>query len=177
MLHRRDRAARLADVAGIATAPARQRALARAAASMIVVGTDLVYLPEFAGRLAPRFIERAYTTAEATYASEHYDRVPPLAARWAAKEAAYKAFSALVAKLGVAGGGLACFRQYEVLPAPGTVVPELRLGGRAAALVAEMRSRGAVDVSLSLTHERDYASAFVVIAFFPTEIEPRGARA
>lgn len=174
MLRRLDRAARLATLARTAARPVESRLPALGLGAALAAGHDLVYLPEFAGRLRPRFVERAFTPAEAAYAGEAWDPVPHLATRWAAKEAAYKACSQLAAGLGLPAGALACFRDYEVAVPPGGGAPTLRLHGRAAALIEELRADGAeVTVSLSLTHERDYAAAFVVIARLPRAMAGR----
>ena len=123
----------------------------------IASGCDLVHLPEFERHHHPRFRERAYGDAELTEAG---GRLDSLAARWAAKEAAYKAFSQLAAQLQLDEEGLAVFRDYQVSGEK----PRLVLSGRPAALVEELKRGGrAVSISLSLTHDGDYAAAFVVI--------------
>jgi holo-[acyl-carrier protein] synthase len=123
----------------------------------ICSGCDLVHLPEFERHNHPRFQERAYADSEL---SEAGGRVESLAARWAAKEAAYKAFSQLAAQLQLDAEGLAVFRDYQVSGQR----PRLVLSGRPAALVDELKRGGrAVSIGLSLTHDGDYAAAFVVI--------------
>lgn len=120
-------------------------------------GCDLVHLPEFERHDHPRFLQRAYSDGEL---SEAGGRLESLAARWAAKEAAFKAFSQLAAQLALNEEGLAVFRSYEVRGER----PRLVLSGRPKELIDELQRGGpAVSVSLSLTHDGDYAAAFVVI--------------
>jgi phosphopantetheine--protein transferase-like protein len=120
-------------------------------------GCDLVFLPEFHERTHEKFLERAFGEEELREARGRFDSTAALAARWAAKEAAYKAFSQLASALGLPAEGLAIFRHYQV-GADGPR-PILRLQGRPAQIVEETRA----SVSLSLTHDGDYAAAFVVI--------------
>jgi holo-[acyl-carrier protein] synthase len=123
----------------------------------IFSGCDLVHLPEFERHDHPRFLNRAYAEGELGDAG---GRLESLAARWAAKEAAYKAFSQLAESAKLDAEGLATFRNYQVQGK----APRLVLSGRPAALVEELQRGGrAVSISLSLTHEGDYAAAFVVI--------------
>ncbi len=170
---RRTRANRLADVGRIAVHAAREGLESPSIGARLGVGHDLVYLPDFAPHLAPRFVERAYTPAEAAYCADASDPLPYFAARWAAKEAAYKAFSELAAAFRAPAAGLTNFRCYEVVHEDGLAVPRLRLHGAAERLMAELSARGPVTTSLSLTHERDYAAAFVVLAVV---VPVRGAR-
>jgi holo-[acyl-carrier protein] synthase len=173
MLVRRDRAKRLSDVAQLAargTAAPREAALGRAA-PLVAAGHDLVYLPEFAARLGESFVERAFTREEAAAAGGAEDPVPHFAARWAAKEAARKAFTDLAARLGVSPDGLGASRQYEVARRAGLATPALVLHDRARGLADELAREGTVVVSLSITDERDYAAAFVVILYAPRGAE------
>jgi phosphopantetheine--protein transferase-like protein len=165
-MFRRDRAARLADVGGIALRPARAK-IERGDGAVLAAGHDLCFLPEFAERLNPRFIERAYTAGEAAYCEDAADPVPYFGARWAAKEATYKAISQLATRLRAPLTGLATFRDYEVVHEDGSAVPRLQLHGRPLAFLEEVSRERDVTLSLSLTHERDYAAAFVVIAAVP----------
>ena len=123
----------------------------------IFSGIDLAHLPEFERHDHPRFHKRVFSDGELTEAG---GALESLAARWAAKEAAYKAFSQLAAALQLDAEGLATFRDYQVQGRQ----PRLVLSGRPAQLVEELQRGGrAVSMSLSLTHDGDYAAAFVVI--------------
>ena len=159
--------AKLAGTTGAAARDAGRRGGPGAAGALVAAGHDLVYLPDLAPRLRPRFVARAYTGGEAAEAGALPDPLPFFGTRWAAKEAAYKAFCDLVAALGRAPDGLACVRNYEVSRRAGTVIPELVLHGAPADLLAELARGADVAVSLSLTDERDYAAAFVVISVVP----------
>jgi holo-[acyl-carrier protein] synthase len=132
-------------------------AAASSAGSALAAGCDLVYLPDFKERALPRFLERAFTLGEVRDSLGKADSLASLAARWAAKEAAYKAFSQLAVAHSLDLLGLAVFRHYEVVSQGRG--PQLSLLGRPLAVAEELR----VHVSLSLTHDGDYAAAFVVL--------------
>lgn len=123
---------------------------------MIVgVGFDLVAVPRF-GRFLERKGERGYqrlfTAAEANYCLGHADPTAFFAARFAAKEAFYKA---LGTGMGAAGG----WHDVEVVRlASGR--PLLMLHGRAAALAHDLQVR---TIHLSLSHSEGSAGAFVVL--------------
>jgi holo-[acyl-carrier protein] synthase len=123
---------------------------------MIVgVGLDLVPIARLQAllrRRGERALRRLFTPAEAERCrlSKH----PPesFAARFAAKEAFFKA-------LGTGWGRGGEWTDVEVVSAP-SGAPSLRISGRAAALAAE---RGVARVHLSLTHTPDTAAAVVVL--------------
>ncbi len=116
----------------------------------IAVGVDIIEIARIQRVLhdfGDRFLRRVYTDRE----RERYaDRVPELAARFAAKEATSKA-------LGTGIRGLR-WREMEVLPNR-RGKPVLVLHGRAAARAAHL---GLNHFSVSLTHSRTDAMAFVV---------------
>lgn len=133
------------------------RAAAASAGSALASGCDLVYLPDFKQRALPRFLERAFTLGEVRATLDKADSLASLAARWAAKEAAYKAFSQLAVSHSLDPLGLAVFRDYEVV-SQGRA-PRLVLHRRPLAIAEELH----LQVALSLTHDGDYAAAFVVL--------------
>jgi holo-[acyl-carrier protein] synthase len=100
--------------------------------------------------LAERFLARVYTPAERAACDGRRDRAAAYAARFAAKEAGYKA-------LAVAPG--ARWRDFEVARSPGSA-PVLVLRGEAEA-AAEVR--GVSRVHLTLTHDGGIAAATVVL--------------
>jgi holo-[acyl-carrier protein] synthase len=118
-------------------------------------GFDLVAIPRFARfieRRGQRGLARLFTPAERDYCTAHTDPTPFFAARFAAKEAFYKA---LGTGMGPAGG----WQDVEVVRlASGR--PLLMVHGRASALVHEMQVR---TIHLSLTHSADTAGAFIVV--------------
>jgi holo-[acyl-carrier protein] synthase len=124
---------------------------------MIVgIGVDLVELPRVKRMLAQkgeRMLRRLFTDAEAAYANARKNPIPHLAARLAAKEAAYKAFS------GTDDARAIGWREIEVVShLDGR--PELVFHGRAAARAAEL---GVKKVWISLTHTPGAAAAVVVL--------------
>jgi len=122
-------------------------------AAGVRVGIDITSVPAIAEsleRFGERFLRRLFTADEIEYATEASDLAPErLAARFAAKEAAIKAFD-----LGNRGVD---WREIEVRKLPGGACC-LQLHGKAAALAY----RGDTDeIALSLSHDGDYAAAVV----------------
>lgn len=120
--------------------------------AMLGIGTDLVECDRF--RLAlerrPRIAERLFSEAEREYAFRHREPVPPLAARFAAKEAVMKAMSVGLWKFAL--------RDVEVVRLP-SGQPEVALHDKAAALAAE---RGVTQWLLTLSHTDGMAIAIAV---------------
>ena len=121
-------------------------------------GTDLLDVARMARELsaeAPGFRERLFTPAEIAdceakrYPARHF------AARFAAKEALFKALGD--------GGSLARFREVEVRPADGGA-PRLVLHGD----VREVADRlGVTAIFVSLSHTESLAAASVVLEGAP----------
>jgi holo-[acyl-carrier protein] synthase len=134
----------------------RRRGAARKAGGMIVgIGVDLVSLPRFAELMERRgdaAVRRFYTPAEAERCRQSKSALESFAARFAAKEAFFKA-------LGTGWGLGGRWTEVEVVSAP-TGAPSLALSGRAAEAAAE---RGVTRIHLSMTHTHDTAAAFVVL--------------
>jgi holo-[acyl-carrier protein] synthase len=122
---------------------------------IVGIGMDLVEvdrLRRLLDRKGERALNRLFTAGERLYASTHVEPARHLAARVAAKEAAFKALSGndLARAIG--------WRELEVLSSVERA-PTLLLHGRAVARAAEL---GVVRVHLSLTHTDTAAGAFVV---------------
>jgi holo-[acyl-carrier protein] synthase len=117
------------------------------------VGVDIIEIErikQVLQRHGERFLHRIYTEAEIAYCR---GRVPELAARFAAKEAASKALGT-----GIVGLGGIFWREVEVLPdARGK--PLVHLHGRAQ---DRAQSLGLNEFAISLSHSQEYAVAFVV---------------
>jgi holo-[acyl-carrier protein] synthase len=110
------------------------------------LGIDLLEIGRMERALErhPRLARRIFTDAELAYAAERGRPARHLAARFAAKEAVYKALGA--------GEGFG-LREIEVLAGE---PPRVRLSGRAAEAAAGKR------VDVSLTHSREFAAAVAV---------------
>jgi len=124
---------------------------------MIVgIGMDLVdvgRIHHLLVRHPVRAVERLFTPAERAYAARHADPARHYAARFAAKEAAYKALSGSECARAIS------WQDVEVVnEADGR--PMLRLHGRAAERMAEL---GATAAWITLTHADQVAGATVVI--------------
>lgn len=123
---------------------------------MIVgIGQDIVHVPRIARLLRrwdQRFVDRVFSPGEQVYCRRFRDPAPHLAARFAAKEAFYKALSS--------GRALPLwFRDAEVVHRHGQVL-KLELSLRARELA---RQAGVSRSHVSLSHDGDYATACVVL--------------
>src|SRR5438067_11348780 len=103
-------------------------------------------------RFGARMEQRLFTDGERAYCRTHKDPLPHLAARFAAKEAAFKAIGTGLSQ----GVG---WKDAEVLQ-PGGRQPRLLLHGAAAEV---FRTLGARNSHLSLAHDARVAVACVVI--------------
>ncbi len=124
---------------------------------MIVgLGMDLVDIPRIAALLAAqgdRALRRLFTAGEAAYAAGRAEPARHLAARFAAKEAAYKALAGTAEARGIGWQDIEVAVEWDGRPT-------LRLHGRAAARAAEL---GVARAHVSLTHAETTAAAVVVL--------------
>jgi holo-[acyl-carrier protein] synthase len=131
-------------------------AAARKAGRVIVgVGLDLVRVERVAGLLArrgDRALSRLFTADEVRRCRGSRNPAESFAARFAAKEAVFKA-------LGTGWGRGGAWTDVEVVSGPGGE-PAVRLSGAAARAAA---ARGADRLHLSLTHADGTAAAVVVL--------------
>ncbi len=122
---------------------------------IIGIGTDLVQIERIQNsidRTGDRLARRVLTPVELDQFSERHHRANFLAKRFAAKEALSKAL-----KTGI---GPISWQDIQVSNSS-TGSPELELSGNAQTI---MQSLGGRNIQLSLSDERDYALAFVVIS-------------
>ena len=98
-----------------------------------------------------RFLSRLFSPDEIKYCMKRHDPLPCLAARFATKEATVKALGTGFSK----GIG---FKDVVVVSRPGR--PTVRLSGNAKKVADSMRMSC---IHLSISHERKYAVAVVVI--------------
>jgi holo-[acyl-carrier protein] synthase len=123
---------------------------------IVAVGIDLVEIARIERLLASKgdhALRRLFTDAERAYAAGRPRAVVHLAARVAAKEAAYKALRGTSAARAIG------WRELEVVLA-GDGSPSLLLHGGAARRAREL---GVSRVHLSLTHTASSAAAVVVL--------------
>lgn len=119
------------------------------------VGTDIVEISrikEMLEKNGPSFIDRIFTESEKTEAAKRKNSPEYFAGRWAVKEALSKA-------LGCGIGSNCEWRDIETVNnsdgKPGTT-----LSGKALQSAARMEVS---DVHVSISHEKDYACAFIVL--------------
>jgi holo-[acyl-carrier protein] synthase len=118
-------------------------------------GIDIVAVPRLARfyeRHGERGLERLFTAAEMAYCLQQAQPAPSLAARFAAKEALFKALGT-----GVGEGGR--WTEAEVVRAANGR-PSLRLHGTAAQTAAQQAVRR---LHLSLSHTLEFAVASVIL--------------
>lgn len=122
---------------------------------IIGTGVDVVEIARFRKvieRLKDRFILRVFTPAEQQFCNSHRDPVPHYAARFAAKEALFKALGTGWAK-GVTWLDVEVLRERQD-------APTMTLHGEAQRLSTSM---GAHRVHLSLSHSEQWAVAMVIL--------------
>lgn len=119
---------------------------------MIVgIGTDIVEIARLAKSLE-NIKEHCFTALEIAYAEKFRDSVPHFAGRWAAKEAFAKA-------LGTGFGESCAWLELEIAnDCKGK--PEIGISGTA---LQTFTALGGKTVHLSISHEKNYATAFVII--------------
>ena len=117
---------------------------------MLTTGVDIIEIPriqQVLDRYGQRFLERIFTPDEIAYCR---GRAPNLAGRFAAKEATMKA-------LGTGIRGVS-WKDIEVVRAE-SGAPSVALHGRAKQRAKRLEVS---EISLSMSHSREYAVAFVV---------------
>lgn len=118
---------------------------------LLGTGIDVVEIPRIRAaieRHGDRFMRKVFTPAEEAYCRSKADLWASFAARWAAKEAVYKAY-------GHGWHGIWWLNRIEVTKEP-SGKPGIRLLGEAA---EAHRARGVQRIELSLTHGREIAFA------------------
>ena len=117
------------------------------------IGIDVVAIERIAKTLADGSFEtRVFTPGERAACRDRADRVQALAARFAAKEACFKA-------LGTGLGQGVAFDRVEVIDVEGGR-PDLRLTGSVA---ERAEALGVRRVHVTLSHELEVAAAVVVL--------------
>lgn len=119
------------------------------------VGVDLVSIPRMRTtieRWQDRFVDRVFTDDEIAYCRSRRDPAPHFAARFAAKEAGFKALGTGL-QMGVRWRELEVRRERRE-------APMLVLSGRAREIGL---GRGGSRMLLSLSHEGDYALAQAIL--------------
>jgi holo-[acyl-carrier protein] synthase len=122
---------------------------------IIGTGVDVVEIARLRNtleRLKDRFIQRVFTPEEQQFCNQHRDPAPHYAARFAAKEAVFKA-------LGTGWAKGVTWQDVEVLRQP-REAPTLSLHGEAQRLTQSM---GTTRVHLSLSHSEHSAIAMVIL--------------
>lgn len=111
------------------------------------VGNDLVKVSEFEKSLNDAFREKVYTANEIEYCNLFSDSLLRYAATWAAKEAVYKALKQL-------DPALLSFKKIEILRNKIAGIPHVKL---------HREAKLAPKISLSISHDGDYAWAIAIV--------------
>lgn len=122
---------------------------------IIGMGIDIVEVERISGimsRHTEAFTRRVFTPSEIALAAERRNDLLFFAGRWAAKEAAAKA-------LGSGFGGDCSPQDFELTSGPGGA-PKLECRGAAREL---WKRRGCGRWNVSISHERHYAVAVVIL--------------
>ncbi|MFD0751493.1 holo-ACP synthase [Mucilaginibacter calamicampi] len=115
-------------------------------AQQFAVGNDLVFVPGFEPSLTPGFKNKVYTEQEIAWCDQFADSLLRYASTWAAKEAVYKA----VKQLDKTTAG---WKKIEII--------REKIGGRPHVILHQPQL-SAINVSLSITHDGDYAWAVAI---------------
>ncbi|MDD2228182.1 MAG: holo-ACP synthase [Candidatus Cloacimonetes bacterium] len=118
------------------------------------IGTDIIAVSRIKKAIEanPRFVDKIFTPAEIAYCSGKASPAQSYAVRFAAKEAVMKA-------LGTGWDGIVNWQDIEVrLDDKGS--PKLKFYGGTQQLVS---SKGMQAAHVSLSHEKDYAIAYVTL--------------
>ena len=121
---------------------------------VIGIGIDLVRISRFeraAARYGARLLDRLFTATEQARVRRYRSPARHLAARFAAKEAAFKA-------LRTGWGQGVAWRDVEIVGG-GQAAADVVLAGRARDVAAAL---GITQMLVTLTHDGDYAMAYVV---------------
>ncbi len=123
----------------------------------MIVGTGIdiaetVRIQQALDRHGERFCRRVYTPEEISYCEKFKNKAERYAARFAAKEAAFKA-------LGTGWREGVRWRDVEITHHP-SGRPELILSGRAAELAREL---GVIHTAVSISHAAHYVVAQVIL--------------
>ena len=118
---------------------------------IIGIGTDIVEISRLT-KMSEGVKKHCFSAPEIAYCDKFSDPVPHYAGRWAAKEAFVKA-------LGCGFGSECAWEDLEILNDV-SGKPEMRLTGAA---LQTFEKLGGQTVHLSLSHEKNYATAFVII--------------
>ena len=126
---------------------------------IIGIGSDLIDIrrvEQSIARYGDRFIQRLFTPLEQKKASGRANAVPTYAKRFAAKEACSKALGT-----GLRNGVF--FKDMGVVNLP-SGQPTMELTGGALQRLLALTPKGKIArIHLSITDERDWAQAFVII--------------
>lgn len=110
------------------------------------IGNDLVYLPDFELSFNDLFRKKIFTENEIAYCDQFDKPLLRYASTWAAKEAIYKGIKQIISSP-------ISFKKIEITRAKVAGMPEVILP----------KELSHLQISLSITHDGDYAWAIAII--------------
>lgn len=117
------------------------------------IGTDIVEINRMRNlikRYGERFVERVFAPCEISYCLNKKDPARSFAARFAVKEAFVKAL----------GTGMVSGMRFSDVSLENSDRPEIKLSGIASSIA---ESKGIASMHASISHEKDYAIAVVIL--------------
>jgi holo-[acyl-carrier protein] synthase len=117
------------------------------------IGIDIIEIDRIRSlikRYGDRFVERVFTPCEISYCRNKKDPSQSFAARFAVKEAFVKAL----------GTGMVSGMKFSDVSLENSDRPEIRLSGITSSIA---ESKGIASMHASISHEKDYAIAIVIL--------------
>jgi holo-[acyl-carrier protein] synthase len=117
--------------------------------SILAIGNDIIYLPNFEKSLTPEFVNKVYAPEELTYILAFSDPVLRYASTFAAKEAVYK-----------------CLKQIH--PHQTIVWKEIKIlrkkpAGQPEVFIEPLAAASHHKISITITHDNDYVWAIALM--------------
>lgn len=121
------------------------------------IGIDIVDISRIGSivsRYGRHFLEKVFTSDEIKYCSEHVHPEVHYAGRWAVKEAFFKALPSCIQQYSM-------WKSIQVLSAKPSGKPEITILSEV--LKEKMQEAGITQALLSISHEKSYCVAVVVM--------------
>jgi holo-[acyl-carrier protein] synthase len=115
---------------------------------------DIRRIDKLITRYGAHFLTKIFSPAEQRYCNAKASPAIHFAGRWAAKEAFYKAIPPSCQ-------AVSFWQSIEILPSEGTMKPAIRV--LSAELNAALEYANICGLHLSISHEKEYCIAFVII--------------
>jgi holo-[acyl-carrier protein] synthase len=121
------------------------------------IGTDIIdsdRIKNIVARHGNRFLKKVFTSVEIEFCQSKADQTLHFAARWAAKEAFYKALPSSCQPV-------SSWKSIQIISEDGTGKPLIDISSRT--LMECLQREKIRNLHLSISHEKTYCVAFVVL--------------